>query len=300
MNSLRALLVSLHLRRAPPAAPRPARRSRRCSATRRRRAATNPAVTASAATATPTTIQSPARIVVTSAAGCEQCASFVASAGKLPRRADALVASPSRMSPFCAPALAGRVGVVAIAAVVILALHVTRASADLSSPLPAPVSSAPSSCSPQIDGESQQIQQFQGSIDSLQQRLDGVQRSVDAQEQLLRTTTDALTTRAIPAASLRLAFVHDRTALAAQLRAQYESPPPSMVNVVVNAGGFNALDQRPLRHGHAPSRQRADVRPRPDRRSRSSPRRRSGSARSRPVANARPTRSSSSATTSHS
>ena len=144
------------------------------------------------------------------------------------------------MQPVLRTPLARTLGVVAIAAVVILALHVTRASADLSHRYQLQQQRAQQLQS-QIDGASQQIQQYQGSIDSLQQRLDGVQRSVDAQERLLRTTTDALTTARSRLHTLRLAFVHDRTALAAQLRAQYESPPPSIVNVVVNAGGFNAL-----------------------------------------------------------
>jgi peptidoglycan hydrolase CwlO-like protein len=93
----------------------------------------------------------------------------------------------------------------------------------------------------QISGESQQIQQFQGSIDSLRQRLAGVQQSVDTQEQQLRQTTNQLTAARTRLTSLRAAYARDRTELAAQLRAQYESPPPSLVNVVVNAGGFDQL-----------------------------------------------------------
>jgi peptidoglycan hydrolase CwlO-like protein len=93
----------------------------------------------------------------------------------------------------------------------------------------------------QISGESQQIQQFQGSIASLKQRLVGVQQSVDAQERQLRRTTDQLTAARTRLTSLRAAYARDRKQLAAQLRAQYESPPPSLVNVVVSAGGFNEL-----------------------------------------------------------
>jgi peptidoglycan hydrolase CwlO-like protein len=93
----------------------------------------------------------------------------------------------------------------------------------------------------QISGESQQIGQFQGSIDSLRQRLAGVQQSVDTQEQQLRQATDQLTAARNRLTSLRAAFAHDRVALATQLRAQYESPPPALVNVLVNAGGFNQL-----------------------------------------------------------
>jgi len=57
----------------------------------------------------------------------------------------------------------------------------------------------------------------------------------------LRSTTDQLAGARARLTSLRAAFRHDRVALAAQLRAQYESPPPSIVNVVISAGGFNDL-----------------------------------------------------------
>jgi peptidoglycan hydrolase CwlO-like protein len=93
----------------------------------------------------------------------------------------------------------------------------------------------------QISGESQQIQQFQGSIDSLRQRLVAVQQSVDTQERQLRQTTDELVAARKRLTVLRAAYARDRKELAAQLRAQYESPPPSIVNVVVSAGGFDQL-----------------------------------------------------------
>jgi peptidoglycan hydrolase CwlO-like protein len=155
------------------------------------------------------------------------------------RQSDCLVASPSRMNRV-ARNVPGRLAFVAAMLVVVLALRVLPASADLSSRYQAGQHRAQQLQS-QISGESSQIQQFQGSIDSLQQRLVGVQQSVDAQESQLRTTTDQLTADRSRLRQLRVTFRHDRRALAAQLRAQYESPPPSLVNVVVNAGGFNAL-----------------------------------------------------------
>jgi peptidoglycan hydrolase CwlO-like protein len=124
--------------------------------------------------------------------------------------------------------------------VVVLALRAGSASADLSSQYESGQQRAQQLQS-RIGDESQQIQQFRGSISSLQQRLSGVQTSVDIQERQLRLTTDALTSARARLKSLRAAFKHDRLALAAQLRAQYESPPPSLVNVVVSAGGFNQL-----------------------------------------------------------
>jgi peptidoglycan hydrolase CwlO-like protein len=144
---------------------------------------------------------------------------------------------------------------VAAVVIVVLALRAGPASADLAARYQSSQQRAQQLQS-EINGESQQIQQFQGSISSLQQRLSGVQQSVDVQEQQLRSTTDALTAARTRLTSLRAAFRHDRAALAAQLRAQYESPPPSLVNVVVSAGGFNQLvnslsDMSKLRRANA-------------------------------------------------
>jgi peptidoglycan hydrolase CwlO-like protein len=144
---------------------------------------------------------------------------------------------------------------VAAVVIVVLALRAGPASADLAARYQSGQQRAQQLQS-EINGESQQIQQFQGSISSLQRRLAGVQQSVDVQEQQLRSTTDALTAARARLTSLRAAFSHDRAALAAQLRAQYESPPPSLVNVVVSAGGFNQLvnglsDMSKLRRANA-------------------------------------------------
>jgi peptidoglycan hydrolase CwlO-like protein len=154
---------------------------------------------------------------------------------------DALVASPGRMTRAARIASGSAACALAVAVVVaVLALRAGPAAADLASQYQSGQQQAQQLRS-QIHDESQQIQQFQGSISSLQQRLSGVQASVDVQEQQLRSTTDELTNDRVRLTSLRAAFRHDRAALAAQLRAQYESPPPSLVNVVVSAGGFNQL-----------------------------------------------------------
>jgi peptidoglycan hydrolase CwlO-like protein len=136
--------------------------------------------------------------------------------------------------------LSGRLVLATAVAAVVLGLRVLPASADLSSRYESGQHRAQQLQS-QISGESQQIQQFQGSIDSLQQRLAGVQQSVDTQERQLRATTDQLAADRTRLHELRASYRRDRTALAKQLRAQYESPPPALVNVVVNAGGFDAL-----------------------------------------------------------
>jgi peptidoglycan hydrolase CwlO-like protein len=92
-----------------------------------------------------------------------------------------------------------------------------------------------------IRTENQQIEGYQGSIASLQSRLTIVQRSVTTQEQLLGTVSDQLTAARARLVKLRADLVRDRETLAVQLRARYESPPPTIVNVVVDSGGFNDL-----------------------------------------------------------
>jgi peptidoglycan hydrolase CwlO-like protein len=92
-----------------------------------------------------------------------------------------------------------------------------------------------------IRAESQQIDGYQGSIASLQSRLTVVQRSVATQEQLLGSVTNQLTAARARLARLRAAYARDRATLAEQLLARYESPAPTIVNVVVDSRGFNDL-----------------------------------------------------------
>ena len=93
----------------------------------------------------------------------------------------------------------------------------------------------------QIAAQTRRIQGFEGSISSLQARLDEIQRSVTTEEQLLTTVTDQLSTARSRLVTLRTDYARDQGALANQLRAQYEAPPPTLVNVVVDSGGFNQL-----------------------------------------------------------
>jgi hypothetical protein len=92
-----------------------------------------------------------------------------------------------------------------------------------------------------IRAESQQIDGYQGSISSLQSRLTVVQSSVTTQERLLGSVSNALTAARARLVRLRAAYARDRATLGEQLRARYESPLPTIVNVVVDSGGFNDL-----------------------------------------------------------
>lgn len=92
-----------------------------------------------------------------------------------------------------------------------------------------------------IQSQTDQIRGFEGTLGSLQARLDAVQRSAAVQERLLGEVTSQLTADRTRIAQLRAQYALDRKALATQLRADYESPPPTVVNVVVDSGGFGDL-----------------------------------------------------------
>ena len=93
----------------------------------------------------------------------------------------------------------------------------------------------------QIAAQTERIQGFEGSITSLEGRLRQVQASVDTQQQLLSSVTAQLAQARARLVTLRATYTRDLAALAAELRAEYESPPPTLMNVVVDAGGFNQL-----------------------------------------------------------
>jgi peptidoglycan hydrolase CwlO-like protein len=93
----------------------------------------------------------------------------------------------------------------------------------------------------QIADQTKRIQGFEGSISSLEGRLQAIQRSVTTQERLLGEVSDQLAAARTRLGQLRRDYARDQTDLAAQLRAQYESPTPTLVNVIVDAGGFNQL-----------------------------------------------------------
>jgi uncharacterized coiled-coil protein SlyX len=92
-----------------------------------------------------------------------------------------------------------------------------------------------------IRGENSRIEGFEGTIGSLEGRLTAVEGSVTIQERLLTAVDDQLYAARRRLAQLRAEWARDLSALAAQLRADYEAPPPTLMGVVVDAGGFNQL-----------------------------------------------------------
>jgi uncharacterized coiled-coil protein SlyX len=92
-----------------------------------------------------------------------------------------------------------------------------------------------------IRGENSRIEGFEGTISSLEGRLTAIERSVTIQERLLTAIDGQLYGARRRLAQLRAEWARDMSALAAQLRADYETPPPTLMGVVVDAGGFNQL-----------------------------------------------------------
>jgi peptidoglycan hydrolase CwlO-like protein len=95
-----------------------------------------------------------------------------------------------------------------------------------------------------IASDSGQIQAYQGRLDDLHARLAGLERSLSIQRILLVRVQRDLAGARKRLIELRAEFVVDRRRLAAQLVAQYESPPPDLVNVVLESHGFTDLMER--------------------------------------------------------
>ncbi len=92
-----------------------------------------------------------------------------------------------------------------------------------------------------IQADTAQIQGYEGTISSLQARLDVIQRIVTVQERLLSIVRSHLGQARVRLAQLERDYAHGRRVLAAELLAEYESPPPTIVGVIVNAHGFEDL-----------------------------------------------------------
>ncbi|MGI8507340.1 MAG: hypothetical protein ACR2MK_11175 [Solirubrobacteraceae bacterium] len=93
----------------------------------------------------------------------------------------------------------------------------------------------------EINAQTNRIQGFEGTIGSLEGRLTAIERSVATQERLLGLVSDQLDAARLRLVRLRAEYAHDLVALAAQLRADYETPPPSVIGVVVDSRGFDQL-----------------------------------------------------------
>jgi hypothetical protein len=93
----------------------------------------------------------------------------------------------------------------------------------------------------QIQSDSGLIRGYEGRISNLQGRLTVIERSVESQELLLGQVTEQLGAVRYRLRSLQAQYARGKRVLAAQLVADYESPQPSLVDVVMNARGFSDL-----------------------------------------------------------
>lgn len=96
----------------------------------------------------------------------------------------------------------------------------------------------------QIHTETQRIQGYEGTIGHLQARLTLIEHSVVIQERLLRLVSAQLSAARKELAELRARYKRGRKILAAQLVADYESPAPNLVDVVLESRGFQDLLNR--------------------------------------------------------
>jgi peptidoglycan hydrolase CwlO-like protein len=95
-----------------------------------------------------------------------------------------------------------------------------------------------------IRADSQKIASFQGNISDLQARLSALEESLATERRLLDHLRSQLKTARSRLASLVTQLARDRTVLIAQVVAAYESPPPNIVTVVLDAHGFGDLIER--------------------------------------------------------
>lgn len=95
-----------------------------------------------------------------------------------------------------------------------------------------------------IGADSHQIAGFQGNIADLQTRLSALETSLAVERSLLASIRSQLSVARTRLAALGVQLVHDRKVLVAQLIASYESPPPDIVTVILQAHGFADLIER--------------------------------------------------------
>ena len=95
-----------------------------------------------------------------------------------------------------------------------------------------------------IGADTHQIEGFQGNIDDLQTRLGALESSLDVERDLLAGLRSQLRAARTHLALLQVQLGRDRQVLVAQLIASYESPPPDIATVVLQAHGFADLIER--------------------------------------------------------
>jgi peptidoglycan hydrolase CwlO-like protein len=95
-----------------------------------------------------------------------------------------------------------------------------------------------------IQSDTHRIEGFQGSIDDLQTRLSALESSLAVERGVLASLRSQLSAARTRLGSLQVQLGRDRHVLVAQVIAAYETPPPNIVTVIMQAHGFADLIER--------------------------------------------------------
>jgi hypothetical protein len=95
-----------------------------------------------------------------------------------------------------------------------------------------------------IQADAHKIDGFQGNIEDLQTRLSALESSLNVERELLDKLRSELKSSRSHLASLQVQLERDKQVLVTQMVAAYESPPPSIVTVILEAHGFADLLER--------------------------------------------------------
>jgi peptidoglycan hydrolase CwlO-like protein len=95
-----------------------------------------------------------------------------------------------------------------------------------------------------ITADNHRLDAYRGRLSDLEARLSSIESSLSIQRRLLLRLQTELNTARTRYAELKRQLVADRAALAAQLVAQYESPQPDLVQVVLESRGFADMLER--------------------------------------------------------
>jgi len=95
-----------------------------------------------------------------------------------------------------------------------------------------------------IGADARRIDGFQGRIEDLRSRLQALESSLEVERRLLAGLRSQLSDARTELAALRVQLGRYRRVLVAQLIASYESPPPDLATVILEAHGFADLLER--------------------------------------------------------
>jgi peptidoglycan hydrolase CwlO-like protein len=145
-----------------------------------------------------------------------------------------------RHLPFAVVVL---VGAVVVAAVVVGPAAIGSTSGSLESRIAASQARA-GELRAGVGADTHQIEGFQGSIDDLQTRLGALESSLSVERSVLSSLRSQLSAARVQLSSLQVQLGQDRRVLVAQVVAAYESPPPDIATVILEAHGFADLLER--------------------------------------------------------